>query len=228
MSSALPRPGMRIDPANTALVITDPQNDFLSEKGAAWSVVSKSVQKNQTIENLVTLLKLAKNNGIQVFISPHYYYPPDQDWKFGGVMEVWMHSVQMFARKSPLNLEGFENSGADWLPPFKPYINDGKTVVCSPHKAYGPQNNDLVLQLRKHGIDRVMLAGMSANLCVESHMRDLLERGFEVTIVSDATAAAQVPEHDGYAAALVNFRYITNDVLTTEEVEQTVSHLQAA
>lgn len=226
MSSALPRPGMSIDPANTALVITDPQNDFLSEKGAAWGVVGKSVQENHTVDNLETLLKLAKNNSIQVFISPHYYYPADRDWKFGGALEVLMHNIRMFERKSPLNLEGFENSGADWLPRFKPYINDGKTVVVSPHKVYGPQNNDLVLQLRKHGIDRVILAGMSANLCVESHMRDLLERGFEVTVVTDATAAAQVPEGDGYAAALVNFRFLANDVLTTAEVEQTVSRLQ--
>ena len=77
--------------------------------------------------------------------------------------------------------------------------------------------DDLVLQLRKRGIDKVILAGMSANLCVESHMREMLERGFEVAVVKDATAAAQVPEGDGYAAALVNFRFIANDVLDTKE-----------
>ena len=87
----------------------------------------------------------------------------------------------------------------------------------SPHKVYGPQNNDLALQLRKRGIGRVILAGMSANLCVESHMRDLLEGGFEVAVVKDATAAAQIPDLDGYAAAVVNFRMIANSVCTTEE-----------
>ena len=80
---------------------------------------------------------------------------------------------------------------------------------------YGPQNNDLNLQLRKRNIDKVILAGMSANLCVESHLRDLLEQGFEVAVVKDATAAAQVEEGDGYAAALVNFRFIANTVWTT-------------
>ncbi|MEE8286842.1 MAG: isochorismatase family protein, partial [Gammaproteobacteria bacterium] len=58
---------------------------------------------------------------------------------------------------------------------------------------------------------------MSANLCVESHMREFLERGFEVTVVKDATAAAIVPEGDGYAAAVVNFRFIANDVIDTKE-----------
>ena len=68
--------------------------------------------------------------------------------------------------------EGFSGPGADWLDRYKPYINDGKTVVTSPRKRYGPESNDLVLQLRKAGISRVILAGMSANLCAESHRRE--------------------------------------------------------
>ena len=131
-----------------------------------------------------------------------------------------MHQIGMYERKGSLTLEGFEGSGADWLPRYKPYIQDGKTVVVSPHKVYGPQANDLVLQLRRRGISRTLLAGMAANLCIESHMRELLEQGFEVAVVKDATAAAQLPEGDGYAAALVNFRFLANAVMTTEEVKQ--------
>jgi len=100
----------------------------------------------------------------------------------------------MFDRRGALNLEGFEGSGADWLERYKPFIEDGQTIVASPHKVYGPETNDLVLQLRKRGIDSVILAGISANLCVESHMRGLLEQGFEVTAVKDGTAAAKNPE----------------------------------
>ena len=43
-----------------------------------------------------------------------------------------------FRRKGPLTLEAFANSGADWLDRFKPYIEDGKTIVCGPHKVFGP------------------------------------------------------------------------------------------
>jgi nicotinamidase-related amidase len=218
----LPDPGMQISPANTALVVTDPQNDFLSPSGVTWGVVGKSVTANNTVENIETLFKSAKANGIQVFISPHYYYPHDHGWKFEGALEKLMHKIGMFDRKDALNLEGFEGSGADWLQQYKPYIEDGKTIVTSPHKVYGPETNDLVLQLRKRGIDKVILAGMSANLCTESHMRELLEQGFEVAVVKDATAAAQVEEGDGYAAALVNFRYIANTVWTTREAKQTI------
>lgn len=138
-----------------------------------------------------------------------------------------MHSIGMFDRAGPLDLDGFDGSGADWLDVYKPYIEDGDTVVVSPHKVFGPQNNDLALQLRKRGIGRVILAGMSANLCVEAHMRDLLERGFEVAVIKDATAAAQIPDLDGYAAAVVNFRMIANTVCTTEEAVEAMNRAGA-
>jgi len=121
-----------------------------------------------------------------------------------------------FYRPGPLSLDGFSGSGADWLGRYKPYIEDGKTVVVSPHKVYGPQNNDLVLQLRKRHIDKVILAGMIANLCVESHLRDLLEQGFEVAVVKDATAGPRHPElGDGYKAAVINYGFLANAVLST-------------
>ena len=220
---ALPNPGMEIESKNTALVVTDPQNDFLSPEGATWSLVGGSVTENNTVANIETLFKTAKESGIPVFISPHYYYPTDHGWQFEGALEKVMHDINMFDRKGPLNMEGFEGSGADWLEQYKRYINDGETVIASPHKVYGPENNDLGLQLRKRRIDKVILAGMSANLCVESHMRGLLEQGFEVAVIKDATAAAKVPEGDGYAAAVVNFRFIANTVMTTNEVVEAIS-----
>ncbi len=220
--AGLPDPGMKIDRERTALVVTDPQNDFLSPEGATWGLVGESVTENNTVANIETLFKAVKESGIPLFISPHYYYPTDHGWQFEGALEKVMHEINMFDRKGPLDLEGFEGSGADWLEPYKRYIDDGQTVIASPHKVFGPQNNDVGLQLRKRGIDKVILAGMSANLCVEAHMRDFLEQGFEVAVVKDATAAAKVPEGDGYAAALVNFRFIANTVMSTNEAVEAI------
>ena len=212
---------MEINAQDTPLVITDPQNDFLSEKGATWQLVGDSVKENGTVEHLGQLFEAAKDNDYDVFISPHYYFPTDRGWKFGGTVEKMMHEIHMFDRTGPLDLDGFEGSGADWLPEFATHINDGRTVVTSPHKVYSPESNDLVLQLRKRGISKVLLGGMSANLCVESHLRELLEQGFEVTVIKDATAGARHPElGDGYKVALSNFGYIANDVIATEEAVQ--------
>jgi len=210
---------MDIDKNDTAVLVTDPQNDFLSEQGVTWQLVGDSVKENRTVENIERLMQVAKSNGYEVFISPHYYYPTDHGWQFEGTLEKVMHDINMFDRKGTLSLEGFTGSGADWLERYKPLIEDGKTVVASPHKVYGPENNDVMLQLRKRNIGKVILAGMSANLCVEAHMRELLERGFEVAVVKDATAGARHPQlGDGYQAALINFGYMANEVVTTEEI----------
>ena len=214
---ALPPSNMVLDKKRTAVVITDPQVDFLSPKGVTWAVVGKSVTDNNTVANLGRLMAAAKQVGMLLAISPHYYYPTDKGWKFEGGLEKLMHKIGMFNRKSPYTMEGFENSGADFMPEYKKYIHDNKTIITSPHKVYGPEQNDLVLQLRKNHIDQIILAGMSANLCVESHLRELLEMGFEVAVVRDATAAAQLPEGDGYLAAIINFRFIANALWTTDE-----------
>jgi nicotinamidase-related amidase len=220
---ALPPSDMKLDLTRAALVVTDPQVDFLSPEGVTWGVVGASVQEHNTVGNLDRLFAAAKRAGLAVAVSPHYYYPTDKGWRFEGALEKLMHKIGMFDRSSAYAVDGFENSGADFMPQYKKYIHDGKTIITSPHKVYGPEANDLVLQLRKNHIDQVILAGMSANLCVESHLRELLEQGFEVAVVKDATAAAMVPEGDGYLAAIINYRYIANAVWTTDEVVKMLS-----
>ena len=214
---ALPPSDVVLERGRVALVVTDPQIDFLSPNGVTWGVVGESVTRNNTVANLLRLFKAAKAADITVAISPHYYYPTDHGWKFTGPLEKLMHKIGMFDRPSAYTMKGFEGSGADFMAEYKPFIHDGKTIIASPHKLYGPENNDLVLQLRKQRVDQVILAGMSANLCTEAHMRELMERGFEVAVVGDATAAAMLPEGDGYLAALTNFRYIANALWTTDE-----------
>lgn len=219
----LPQIDMVVDPGRTALVVTDPQIDFLSEKGVTWGVVGESVTEQGTVENIERLFVAAKAAGMPVFISPHYYYPHDHRWQFEGTLEKTMHGIGMFDRPGPLSLEGLDGSGADWMPQYKKYIEDGETIVCSPHKIYGPAQNDLNLQLRKRGIDKVILAGMSANLCTQAHLYELLELGFEVAVVRDATAGAKVPEGDGYLAAIINFRMVANAVWWTEEAVERIA-----
>ena len=218
----IPRPGMVLEPGRFAVVMTDPQNDFLSPDGVAWGVVGNSVTENGTVQNLHDLFVVASETGTPLFISPHYYYPHDNGWKFEGALEKLMHGIHMFERNGTLDVTGFEGSGADWLEQYKPYINGDNVIVVAQHKIFGPETNDLVLQLRKAGIDQIILCGMSANLCTESHMRELVEQGFEVVVVGDATAAAQVPGYDGYAAAHTNFRMIASDVWSTDDAVATI------
>lgn len=223
----LPVPGFEIEPGRTAVVITDPQNDFLHPDGVAWGACGESATENNTVANLKTLMETAIKTGMQLVISPHYYYPTDHGWKFEGTLEKLMHAIHMFDRKSALNLDGFEGSGADWLEQFKPSINNEKTIICNPHKVFGPENNDLILQLQKQKIEKVILAGMSANLCVESHLRELIERGFEIVVAADATAAAKFPGLNGMEAALTNYTMIASDVWTTRQAVDNMKSVAA-
>lgn len=215
---------MKFESSDTAVVVIDPQNDVLSPTGRNWDSVGASVTENKTVQHLVDILAAAKARGFGVFISPHYFYPTDSTWLFNGPLESDEFRSQSFARSGALTLEGFTGSGADWLDEFKPYIEDGRTVVVSPHKVWSPQSNDLILQLRKRGIAKIVLCGMLANMCVESHLRDLLENGFEVAVVSDATAGPRHPTRgDGYQAALVNYAFLAHAVVTTGEVVAAMS-----
>jgi len=216
---------MQIDRNDSAIVFIDPQNEVLSETGLAWPMVRESLRENDTIENMERIFKAAKAVGFEVFISPHYFYPTDKGWTFNGPLETEEARSGMFARKGVLTLDGLDGSGADWLARFKPYIEDGKTVVVAPHRVWGPETNDLVLQLRKRRISKIILGGMLANMCVESHLRELLEQGFEVAVAKDATAAPKHPEWGyGYTAALINYAFLAHAVWTTDQAVTAMGH----
>jgi nicotinamidase-related amidase len=210
-----------IDIKSTALLITDPQNDFLSETGAAYGLVKDNLKVINTIENIGSLFKAAKNSNIAVFVSPHHYFPHDKKWKHRGALQQTMHEINMFQISDPLNHPDFEGSGADFLAIYKKYIYDGKTTITSPHKIYGPESNDLVLQLRKQGIQTVLVGGMAANLCTDSHMRELIEQGFEVIMIKDAVGA---PGDAAYQAALTNYTLIANSVISTKDAIKLMSN----
>jgi nicotinamidase-related amidase len=210
---------MKYSSIDTAVVIIDPQNDVLSPNGRNWASVGASVIENNTVQHLLDILVAAQKSDFKVFVSPHYFYPSDCTWLFNGPLESDEFSSGSFTRAGALTLDGFTGSGADWLDEFKPFFEEAHAVIASPHKVWSPQSNDLILQLRKRAVAKVILCGMLANMCVESHLRDLLEAGFEVTVVRDATAGPRHPTRgDGYQSALINFAFLAHAVVSAEDV----------
>jgi len=192
-----------IDSSSTALLVIDPQNDFLSESGVVWDLVGEGVVKNQVVDKLSKLIAKAKESGVEVFYSPHYYDKEFDAWKDNNPIDSLMFERKMFDRNS---------SGSDFHPDLTP---DDATIVCAPHKNLsGFHTSDVDIQLRKRGIKTIYLCGMSANLCVESHMRDAEEKGYQVIVINDATAA---PGDAAYEAALVNYGFIAHESITAEE-----------
>ena len=203
-----------LDRGRTAVLITDPQNDFLREDGKLYKLLADNLKELGTVENIEKLMKAAKKSGVQLAVDPLVYTALDRDWVHAGALQRQLLDMQALQRANPEDAKGFEGSGADYFDRYKPYIHDGKTLLVAPHKMYGPESNDLIYQLRSRGIDTVLLGGMVANLCVDSHMRTLMENGFRVYVIKDAVAA---PGTEAYQAALVNYGMIANGVLTTAE-----------
>ena len=166
---------MKIDRNDTALVVIDPQNDVLSAKGVSWPLVGDSVKETTPSPTSSDSSRPRRNRGTRSSFLLTICTPRTSRGSSAGPSRNDARG-QGVLRPGPLNLDGFSGSGADWLAHYKPFIEDGRTVVVSPHKVYGPQSNDLVLQLRKRRIDKVILSGMLANLCVESHLRNCSNR----------------------------------------------------
>src|SRR6201996_843303 len=198
-------PEMQLDKPRTALVLTDIQNEFFQPAtGTYYELIEHSLKKRNVVANTEALLKTAQEHGYYIIHSPHWYYPTDGQWTVPpGAIADYLIGIGFCGRKDPVDLEGFHGSRADYYEPFKKYLMDGHTCNTSPHKVFGCESNDMVKQLRMRRVEQVIMAGPVANICLESHMRDLIEAGFEVAMVRDAVAAAVNDEGDGYAAAMV-------------------------
>jgi len=208
----LPVKKMEIDLERTAVFITDPQNDFISKGGAAWELVGEQVIADKVVEHQVMLRDAAKEVGIRVFYSPHTYTEMDYaNWKLLNPIDKLMFDIDMFH-------EG--TWGHEFHPDMAP---DDNTIVMNPHKGLSNFHaGDAKMQLRQYGIETLIMAGMSANLCVESHLRDAVENGFEVIVIADATAGAGPHAKN---AALINYEFIANEVTTTDDI---ISRLRQA
>ena len=203
---------LTLDPDSTAVLITDPQVDFLKPESVVWDKVGETVEQNAVVGKLDRIRVAAREADIPVFYSPHAYEDDEyESWSHLNTIDQIMFDTRMF---------DVAGDGADFVPELAP---DENTFVLSPHKQLsGFWSNDVQVQLRQRGIDTIVLAGMSANLCVESHLRDAVENGFEVLTVTDATAAAG---EEALQAALTNYGFIAHETAETDDV---VDRLAAA
>ncbi|BEU28120.1 cysteine hydrolase [Paraburkholderia sp. 22B1P] len=190
----------------TALLIVDPYNDFMSEGGKLFNAIKETADASHMFDNLRLIIPRVRSLGIQVFIVPHHRSCP-------GDFDHWQH-INMF-QKAGLPTKAFEAGswGGEFHPEFGPQEGD---VVVKEHWAQsGFANTDLDLQLKQHGIRKIILVGLIANSCIESTGRFGMELGYHVTLVKDATAAFS---HEGMVAAETNGPMYAHAILATEEL----------
>ncbi len=191
---------------STALLVIDPVNDFLSEGGAAWDMTKGTVEKNDVVTSLARVSAGARERGVPVIFGPMAYteedYVGEELQRRTGIGRI-MFERRMFVAGS---------WGADFHPDIQPTDGD---VVLLPHKGTDVFETDLPEHLQRLGTTHLVICGMTANLCCESTGRHAAEHGYDVTFLSDAIGAENLPAYE--AAVHVNYPLIGNAVLEVDE-----------
>ena len=167
-------------PTTTALLIVDPYNDFLSEGGLLWPRLKTVAEEVGLLDNLRALQAAARSVGIRIFIVPHRQWEEGdyKDWQYANPTQLSIMRSHSFAKGT---------WGGEFHKDFSP--QEGDIVVRQHWGQSGFANTDLDMQLKQHGISRVVIVGLLANTCIESTARFAMELGYHVTLVRDATAA---------------------------------------
>jgi ureidoacrylate peracid hydrolase len=191
----------------TGLVVIDPYNDFISEGGKVWDRLKTVAEANQCIPHMLQVLNAARNAGIRIFYALHRQYRP-------GDYESWKYVAPI--QKAAWSRRTFEYGtwGGEIRAGFEPHAGD--VVVAEHWCSSGFANTDLDLQLKKHGIHKLIVIGLIAHTCVEATVRHAAELGYEVTVVKDATASYS-DEHM-HAALEVNLPNYASAIVTTDEI----------
>jgi len=199
------------DNAITGLVLIDPYNDFISEGGKVWDRLKDVAEANDCIPHMAEVLDAARGAGVRVFYALHHRYRP-------GDYETWTYVAPIQRAAWQRRTFEFGTWGAQLRPEFEP--RDGDVIAQEHWCSSGFANTDLDLLLKKHGIHRLIVVGLITHTCVEATVRYGAELGYDVTVVSDATASYSDAEM--HAALEVNMPNYAA-VVTTEEIVAAMS-----
>jgi nicotinamidase-related amidase len=196
----------------TALLVIDPYNDFISAGGKIWDRIRAVAEANNCVPHMVQVLHAARKAKLRVFYALHRRYRPGdyETWKYIAPVQkaAWLHKT-------------FEHGawGGEIRREFEPQPGD---VLALEHWcSSGFANTDLDLQLKKHGIHKLIVMGLIAHTCVEATVRYAAELGYEVTMVKDATA--DYSEEEMYAALDINLPNYASAIVITNEVVASLS-----
>lgn len=189
----------------TALILVDVLNDFLADDGKLSGAIGPMVEKLELKDNLVRLLEGARFAGVKVFFSPHGM----DEHSFQGVKHL--HPRFQWAIENKVFWIG--DKGDDFYEPLKPLPDE---FIVSHHRMFSSfHGTDLQRQLTAQGIEKVVLAGLTSQTCIEGTGRDALEAGYHVTFLQDAVADFTEEAH--HAALTISYPTFGHETITIDE-----------
>jgi len=178
---------MKLQAEKTAIVLIEPQNDFLSEGGTMYQYIKEQLKERNVIKNLQRLLKGARGKAKIFYIPFQAFKPGFPELKPGGPGTEGLRGLEM-------EMEADWGTGA-WLEG-----TPGPEII----KELTPEEGDIVIRgkltldafhstainylLRTNEIENVAIVGFHTNWCVESTARSAYDNGFRVIVISDCTA----------------------------------------
>ncbi|ABC94433.1 probable isochorismatase protein (plasmid) [Rhizobium etli CFN 42] len=205
------------DCSNTGLIVVDPYNDFISEGGKIWPRLKEVAEANNCVPHMLEVLNAARQARLRVFFAMHHRYRPGdyENWKFVAPIQRAAWHRRSFE---------FGTWGGEFRAEFVPL--DGEVVASEHWCSSGFANTDLDLELKRHGIQRVIVIGLVAHTCIEATVRYAAELGYDVTVVKDAVADYS-PEMM-HAALEINLPNYASAIVETGEVVTALSASNAA
>jgi ureidoacrylate peracid hydrolase len=196
----------------SALLVIDPYNDFISEGGKVWGRLRVVAEATSCVPHMAQVLNAARQAGLRVFYALHHRYRP-------GDYETWKYIAPV--QKAAWSSKVFEYGtwGGEIRSEFEP--RPGDVVALEHWGSSGFANTDLDLQLKKHGIHKLIVIGLIAHTCVEATVRYAVELGYEVTMVRDATA--DYSDNEMHAALDVNIPNYASAIVTTNQIVEALS-----
>jgi|SRR5215831_1263687 len=205
---------LKFDKELTGLLVIDPYNDFISEGGKIWDRIKSVAEANNRVPNMLQVLKASRTAGLRTFYALHRRCRP-------GDYETWKYIVPIQRRGWESKVFEYGTWGGEIRSEFTPQAGD---IVAQEHWcSSGFANTDLDLQLKKHGIHRIVVIGLIAHTCVESTVRFAAELGYAVTVVKDATS--DYSDEMMHAALHLNMPNYANAIVRTNEIVETISSL---
>ncbi|PRY04478.1 isochorismatase family cysteine hydrolase [Paraburkholderia sp. BL25I1N1] len=188
----------------SALILVDVLNDFLAADGKINPGIRDQMKEVNLIENLTRLIAGARAAGLQIAYAPHGLHEHSFD-------DVKYVPVRM-QRAMEHHMFWMGEYGADFYEPFRPQAGD---IVTGRHRTFNAfMGTDLDAQLKARGIEKVILAGLTSQTCVEGTGRHATEAGYHLTFLTDAVAEFTAEAHK--AALEISYPTFGHEVLTVD------------
>jgi ureidoacrylate peracid hydrolase len=171
---------------NPALLVIDVQNGFVS-KGGSYDELRMDISRYQrVIPNISKLIRLCRSVDIPIFYTQAVREKSGIDL-LTNTHRILPKSREERIRKKPICVIGTWD--ADIVEEIKPSPMD-HIVVKRRDSAF--QDTEIGVWLESIGIDTLMFCGIDTSICVEASLRDAFNEGYDVILISDATASGNI------------------------------------